>query len=341
MSPKFRGDADDWLDDESGRSAKKHPSKGKSKSKEEKQYIDAALCNATVSEVFPDLCQVVLDSNGERRLCTYRRSQFVSSHEERSPVAVGDRVQVAVLNERDATVEGIAKRSTSFVRLAPGENDEKPIHVIASNVDQVAIVSSVSNPEFSCGVVDRLCIAALSRGISPIIIVSKTDLGSERTAQPWNCYRQAGFDVFEVCAKTGAGVDALKASISGKATAFCGHSGVGKTTLLRRLLGREVGKVGDVNEKTGKGRHTTTSAALHPIVGENGIVIDTPGIREFDLAPIEGEVLVDVVKRLFPDLADQITDASSLVSDIEALPLEIAEQPRIIALRKVIEECSG
>lgn len=341
MSPKFRGDADDWLDDENGRLPGKRSPKPKSKGKDDRKYIDSSDCNATISEVYPDLCQVLLDARHERRLCTYRRGQFASKHEERSPVAVGDRVRVTVLNERDATIEGIAQRTTSFVRRAPGESEDKPIHVIAANVDQVAVVSSISNPEFNCGVIDRLCIAALSREIEPVIVVSKIDLGSPDRAPVWDVYLKAGFTVFEVCAKTGAGIDVLKAQLAAKQTAFCGHSGVGKTTLLRRVLGRDIGKVGDVNERTGKGRHTTTGAALYEFSEVDAILIDTPGIREFDLAPVEESVLRRTLSRLFPDLTGIFSEDRALGDSIASLPLPLATQPRIVALKKVIEECSG
>jgi ribosome biogenesis GTPase len=267
--------------------------------------ISPEEANATVTEVFPQLCRVRFDGDGSERLCSYRRAQ-VYEHglggdgtRERSPVAVGDRVRVMSVTPQAGVVEAVAQRRNQLIRPAPGrERDEnsavQPVHVVASNIEVLVIVASAANPDFSPGLIDRFLIAAQVSGVQPLLCISKVDLiDSNAFAQvPWALYEQLSVPVFEISSKTEQGVDLLRQSLVGKRVVFCGHSGVGKTSLLRKLIGKEIGRVGAVNEATGKGRHTTTSAVLLPAEG-GSFWIDTPGMRAFGLLGVEASTLAN------------------------------------------------
>ncbi|NDD93228.1 ribosome small subunit-dependent GTPase A, partial [bacterium] len=269
--------------------------------------LEQTEANSTVIEVFPQLCRVRLDQDSSERLCSYRRAQ-VYEHglggegtRERSPVAVGDRVKVSSSNPQSGVVEGVARRENQLIRPAPGrERDEnsgiQPVHVVAANVQDLVIVASTRNPDFSPGLIDRFLVAAQLAGICPILCVSKIDL-FEGGQRPWEVYQSLGIPVYEISSKVADGIEALSSKLVGRKVVFCGHSGVGKTSLLRVLTGREIGRVGEVNDSTGKGRHTTTSAVLLHAPGDS-LWIDTPGMRAFGLIGVKPESL----QQYFPEL---------------------------------------
>jgi len=197
-------------------------------------------------------------------------------------------------------VEGVAQRTNQLLRPAPGrERDEhseiQAVHVVAANMDVLVVVASCLKPEFSPGLVDRFLVAAQLAGLQAILCITKMDLNPE--SEPWSLYESLGVETRKVSTRNQLGIEALKQELQGRRVVFCGHSGVGKTSLLRALTGREIGKIGEVSEATGKGRHTTTSAVLISEPGES-FWIDTPGMRSFGLALVESEEL----SRYFPEL---------------------------------------
>ena len=292
MAPRFQGQEDDWLDDiEPAKRAKpaSKPIAGRARE------LGPEEGNATVAEIFPNQSAVRMDGSAARILCNYRMATlgFNGASRERSPVCVGDRVRV----EADVIV-GRCVRRNRLVRQAPNSRDPL-LHVIVANIDCLVIVSAAREPEFTAGVVDRFLVAASAGKIAPILCVNKTDLIGPESPRPWSHYAAAGVIVIEACARRGDGTDGLKAYLRGKAAAFCGHSGVGKTSLLRRLLGDEnIGKTGELSASSGKGRHTTTGAVLLP--GDDGSTwIDTPGIMNFGLVDINRKDLLAHFPELF------------------------------------------
>ncbi len=284
--------ADRYLDDEKFIAKwRKSDSNKLKKGPDAQESLPWSEANATVSELFKGMCQVVLDESPRQLLCTYRRKQIIgqatgrSAARERSPVCVGDRVKVTVLGSKDGIAEGACLRRNQLARPAPER--EAVIHVLVSNLDALVIVSSAAQPEFSPGIVDRFLIAASKQGIPVILVVNKIELWQDQDEKPWELYRELGIEVIETSAKKkGAGVDALGLLIAGKHVAFCGHSGVGKTSLLSALIGRIAGKTGDVNDFTGKGKHTTSSAHL-VMAGKGSFWVDTPGVRAFGLLGVD------------------------------------------------------
>ncbi len=293
MAPKFRGKSDDWLDDQKSlRQSGKKNRQGKGIDAQAEE-LDLAEGSATVVEVFHKQSRVRPDGSNQEFLCSYRRAQVYQKGDlrERSPVAVGDRVKIQILSPQSGVIEGRCKRANSLARPAP-DRHEKSIHIIAANVQVVAVVTSVSEPDFSMGIVDRFFAAAFMEKIPAILIVNKTDLleAEQGGHGTWRVYQDLGIPVFLVSSKKDTGIDELKAAVLGKTVVFCGHSGVGKSSLLANLIGKVVATTGTVNSYTGKGKHTTTSAVMFHTAGDSRW-IDTPGVKEFGLSGVKPEDL--------------------------------------------------
>lgn len=178
-----------------------------------------------------------------------------------TPLA-GDRAVIAVEADNTGFLEEILPRRNALVR--------PPI----ANVDMLAIVCSVADPQPNTLVMDKLIATAEQQCIEPILLINKTDLGSPEEIAA--IYRKAGFAVFTVCAKTGEGLAAVRECLKGKVTAFTGNSGVGKSSLLNVLEPDLMLDTGETSKKLGRGRHTTRVASLYP-VGDHTYFVDTPG----------------------------------------------------------------
>src|SRR4051812_45440881 len=182
MAPKFRGDSEDWLDEEESEGAASSRPAGAAKprsaaSQSRAEPLPREQANATVAEVFPNRCRVRADGDHAELLCSYRRATLFRHGEEfreRSPVAVGDRVKVSRSSPQAGVVEGLCQRRNSLIRPAP--HQEKVRHVIAANIDDLVIVTSAREPFFTPGLVDRYLVAAAAEGIQPLICLNKVDL---------------------------------------------------------------------------------------------------------------------------------------------------------------------
>lgn len=231
---------------------------------------------------------------GERRPVKVRRN---SGH------VVGDRVEV--FGERLRRLE---RDSELRRRDAMGR-----VHVVAANLDVLGIVVA-PKPAPPAGFIDRALVSAASSGIQPLLIVNKADLdgAAALVAAVRRTFVEGpgGVDLplLEVSAKTGEGLDAILRFLAQgpHRGAFVGTSGVGKSSLVNTLLPEVELEVGAINELSGLGRHTTTTATLHPLSG-GGELIDTPGFRDFGLVDIG----VRELSRFFPGFAEILgTDAS-------------------------------
>jgi ribosome biogenesis GTPase len=158
---------------------------------------------------------------------------------------------------------------------------------MATHVDRVCVIVSVSPPP-RAGLIDRFLVAAEAADIDVTLVLNKIDLsaGMAEAEAELRPYAALGYDVLRTSAETGEGVDELLAHVSVGFTVFAGHSGVGKSSLMNRLVpGLDLG-IGETNEMTGKGRHTTSVTTCH-VLGEpwpaGALVADTPGVRAFGL----------------------------------------------------------
>lgn len=192
---------------------------------------------------------------------------------QKSALAVGDRV----LLDDDGRLAAILPRRTVLSR--PDPLNAHLQRLIAANIDVVANVVSMKSPPLRPRLIDRFLIAIQRGGAAPLIVVNKIDL--DRDVSALRDYEELGIPVVPCSTKTGEGLDALRAALSGKTSALVGHSGVGKSSILNALDERLGIATGDLHRR-GTGRHTTTSSTLHDL-GGGTLIIDTPGIREFGL----------------------------------------------------------
>jgi ribosome biogenesis GTPase len=210
-----------------------------------------------------------------------------------NPIAVGDNVLVNPDDEEySIVISEILPRSNYIVRQSPRKKFHQ--HIIASNIDQALLITSIVQPRTSLGFIDRFIIAAESFHIPVIIIINKTDLlrkkDHEVLAEWLEIYRHLGYEVFTTSIENKEGLEAIDALIKDKVTLLAGHSGVGKSSLINYIAPEMNLKVDDISEKHEKGKHTTTFATMHPLNNQT-FIIDTPGIKEFGLSQIEPEEL--------------------------------------------------
>lgn len=206
-------------------------------------------------------------------------------------VAVGDRVAVSPLPDREAVIEWIAPRSRALVRTARNTRDTD--QVIVANLDQVMFVFAVREPTPHLRMLDRFLVLAEVQHLPAAIVVGKMDLddpAAPDAASTVFAEYQGVYPLHFVSARTGEGVDALREALAGKVSAVAGPSGVGKSSLLNALDPANLRDVGEISLATGKGRHTTVGARLHRI-GPDTFVADTPGMRALAMHAVDPEAL--------------------------------------------------
>lgn len=215
----------------------------------------------------------------------------------RGGVIVGDRVRVVGDTSGEtgtmARIVEVLERETVLRRTA--DDDDPYERPIVANADQLLIVTALADPPPRPGMIDRMLVAAYDAGIDPVLCLTKADLASPQ--ELLDLY--APLDLRIVVTEPEADLTAVRGVLVGHRTVLVGHSGVGKSTLVNLLIPGLDRAVGEVNEVTGRGRHTSTSAIALRLPPPGGIVIDTPGIRSFGLS----HVTPDAFLRAFSDLA--------------------------------------
>ena len=237
----------------------------------------------------------VIDDDPGRRVTAMRARELG-----RTPIVVGDEVDVVGdLSGRPDTLARIVRRGPRRTVLRRTADDDDPTErVVVANADQLLIVVALADPPPRTGLVDRALIAAYAGGLAPILCLTKTDLAPP---EPFAA-QFAGLDLIITTAGRDDPLDVVTPMLTGKVTVLLGHSGVGKSTLVNRLVPAAERAVGEVTD-IGRGRHTSTQSLALPLQ-DSGWVIDTPGIRSFGLA----HIAPDDVLLAFSDLAGAIED---------------------------------
>ncbi len=199
-----------------------------------------------------------------------------------NPVAVGDEVEVEIENtgEQTGIIKQVLPRRNYVLRQSPRKKHD--MHLLASNIDQALLVSTIVQPNLKQGFIDRFLLMTEPYEIPVTIAFNKADLYSEEDLEIFGglkyIYTDIGYQVLLVSATEQQGLEELRATLQGKTTLLSGQSGVGKSSLITAIQPHLVLRTGDLSDYSGKGQHTTTFAEMHPL-DFGGFIIDTPGIK--------------------------------------------------------------
>lgn len=216
---------------------------------------------------------------------------------DRKGVVVGDRVRLDGDTSGDegtlSRIVEVLDRATMLRRSADdADTFERPI---VANADQLFIVTALADPPPRMGMIDRILVAAFDAKIAPVLCLTKADLASPDELQ--RSYEPLGVPI--VVTDPEADLTDIRETLADRVTVFVGHSGVGKSTLVNRLIPDANRATAEVSELTGKGRHTSTSAIAMELA-DGGWIIDTPGVRSFGISHVKTASIIGA----FPDLAE-------------------------------------
>lgn len=186
---------------------------------------------------------------------------------------VGDYVEFEINDDGTAYIKDIKDRSNLFIR--------PPV----SNVDEIFIIVSIKNPNLNYQLIDRMILLSRYNGVEPIIIINKSDLDPEETEKVKSDYEKAGFKVHSSSLYDEESYEKIRKFISKKTTVFMGVSGVGKSTIISHLIDKDL-EVGEISEKTSRGKHTTRHVELLEY-DEDTYIVDTPGFSSLGLDFVE------------------------------------------------------
>lgn len=217
-----------------------------------------------------------------------------------NPVAVGDYVEIITNQEGTAFISAIGDRRNYIIRKSP--NLSKQSHILAANIDQALLVVTVNYPQTSTTFIDRFLASAEAYSVPVILVFNKHDLLSEEELhyEKMMCtlYETVGYKCVEISAETGEGVEQLFPILKDKITLLSGNSGVGKSTLINRLIPHASQRTAEISDAHNTGMHTTTFSEMIELP-EGGYLIDTPGIKGFGTFDIEKEELTSYFKEIF------------------------------------------
>ena len=231
--------------------------------------------------------------------CAIRRLLKTLATDERGAIATGDRVWIRLAIDGTAGDEGLIEKVEPRHGVLTRSSRRRE-HVLVANVDQVFIVVSLVEPDLKPHLIDRYVAAAEKGGLAPVVCLNKIDLADPVALQPMvGAFARFGIPAVLTSARTGAGVARLRQMLRGRATVISGQSGVGKSSLLNAVQPGLGLRVREVSDRTQKGQHTTTTAELLKLA-TGGWVVDTPGIRQFQLFATRAEEMEGLFREFRP-----------------------------------------
>lgn len=253
--------------------------------------------------------------DGRGRIVTTIPGRLKQEWQDSDLVTVGDRVTFSLNPDGTGMIESVAERHSVLSRARPAASNRSTAadqeQVLIANPDQVIFVFSIRKPEPSLRKLDRFLVVAEMNQLPAVICVNKVDLAQPGEAQSlFHIYEDIGYPVNYISAKSGTGLDQLRALLKDKISVLAGSSGVGKSSLLNAIQPGLGLQVREVSEATDKGMHTTRNAELFPLA-DGGYLADTPGIRSLALFDLEPSEIDAYYREIAPLVADcQFSDCS-------------------------------
>lgn len=212
-------------------------------------------------------------------LCDVKGNLFEKNKDTKNFLVTGDYVLFEKVEDQKGLIFEIKPRKSTFYRKGVGSDKHKK-QIVATNIDQAVIVFSVKNPSYKVNLIDRYLILLKKQNILPIICFNKLDLCKyEEIKKDVENYQQKGVTIVLTSSYTNSGLDELRSLLKDKISVFSGTSGVGKSSLINRVLGEKIAKVSEVSTFLDKGKHTTTTSNIYEL-DFGGMIIDTPGMKE-------------------------------------------------------------
>lgn len=251
----------------------------------------------------------VLTDDGSTVECKVKGNFRLKGIRSTNPVAVGDRVELIEQTAEGAGAEhffwitAIEDRRNYIIRRS--QNLSKQSHILAANVDQAFLVVTVNYPETSLTFIDRFLASAEAYNVPVVLVFNKTDLldEDERRLQDgiMRLYDTVGYRCVAISAETGEGVDMLHQMLDGRITLLSGNSGVGKSTLINRIIPDAQLRTAEISDAHNTGTHTTTFSEMLRLesLSEGTYIIDTPGIKGFGTFDMEPEEITSYFKEIF------------------------------------------
>ena len=227
---------------------------------------------------------------GEVLRCRMRGKLRLRGVRSTNPVVVGDTVHCECGEDGEWVIVDIAPRHNYIIRRA--SNLSKESHIIASNIDRAMLVVTLVEPVTAVEVIDRFLVTCEAYKVPVTILLAKIDLlqeTPEMVEQFHRIYEGAGYEVIDISATQGIGVERIKKMLAGKTTLLSGNSGVGKSTLIGAIDPTIDIRTGEISDSFHKGKHTTTFSTMYRIA--DGFIIDTPGVKGFGLIDIDDKEL--------------------------------------------------
>jgi ribosome biogenesis GTPase len=265
----------------------------------------AATMQGLITKSTGSWYQVQTDA-GEKVDCRIKGKFRIKGIVTTNPLAVGDIVDFDMEPEQETGVINTLRQRKNYI-IRKSINLSKQAQIIAANIDQALLVVTLASPRTSLGFIDRFLVTAEAYDIPACLVFNKLDLFSDEglviLADYQSVYDKIGYPCYSVSALAGTNIEEVQGLLKDKVTLFSGHSGVGKSSLINRLLPDLELRTHEISDWSDKGMHTTTFAEAFELP-QGGFIIDTPGIRELGVIDIEKQEL----SHFFPEMRQRMHD---------------------------------
>ncbi len=245
---------------------------------------------------------IVKTNDGSEINCNIKGNFRLKGIRTTNPIAVGDHVTITANNDGTAYITAITPRKNYIIRRA--SNLSKEAHIIAANVDKAFLIVTLAHPVTSTTFIDRFLATAEAYRIPTIIVINKVDLMTNEDDREYldavtYLYRSIGYDVLHLSAHTGEGIQQLKEMLTGNTSLLSGNSGVGKSSIINKIIPELNLRTAEISSTHDTGMHTTTFSEMFPLPDNSGYIIDTPGVKGFGTIDFDEHEVAHYFKEIF------------------------------------------